>query len=375
MLDSGRVTLALRSSVLVEQTLNSNEVVDASETARAAGLYYVREDSAGFKRRRAGKGFTYQLANGERVAERPQVARIRSLAVPPAWTDVWISSNPRGHIQATGRDARGRKQYRYHTEFREVRDSAKFQHLVAFAEALPRIRAQVKADMALPELPREKVVATVVDLLETTLIRVGNADYARDNKSYGLTTLNNAHIKIKGTELRFRFTGKSGRAWRVKLKSRRVAKVLRACQELPGQQLFQYEGANGEIHNVTSTDVNDYLRAASGLDISAKDFRTWAGTVEAAWALNRAGAGATEAEAKRKLKTVLVSIAARLGNTVSICRKCYVHPQIIDSYLRGRLALASDAATSGQEGALRPEEGAVLPLLVRAAKMPTIAAA
>ena len=359
----------------MEQTINSDEVVDATQTARAAGLYYVVEDSAGFKRRRAGKGFTYQFANGERVTDRPQVARIRSLAVPPAWTDVWISSNPRGHIQATGRDARGRKQYRYHSEFRKNRDSAKFQHLLAFAEALPRIRAQVTADMALPELPREKVVATVVDLLETTLIRVGNADYARDNKSYGLTTLNNAHIKIKGTELRFRFTGKSGRAWRVNLKSRRVAKVLRVCQDLPGQQLFQYEGVNGEIHNVTSTDVNDYLRAVSGLDISAKDFRTWAGTVEAAWGLQRAGVAASDAEAKRNLKTVLETVAARLGNTVTICRKCYVHPQIIDCYLRGQLTLASGAPTSDLKGGLMPEEAAVLPFLVRAVSIPTGAAA
>jgi DNA topoisomerase-1 len=359
----------------VEQTFNSDEVVDGSQTAKAAGLYYVVEDSAGFKRRRAGKGFTYQLANGERVTDRLQLARIKSLAVPPAWTDVWISSNPRGHIQATGRDARERKQYRYHSEFRKVSDSAKYQHLVAFAEALPRIRAQVTADIALPDLPREKVVATVVHLLETTLIRVGNADYARDNKSYGLTTLHNVHIQVEGSELRFRFTGKSGRAWRVKLKSRRVAKVVRACQELPGQQLFQYEDADDKIRNVTSTDVNDYLRAVSGLDISAKDFRTWAGTVEAAWALHRCGAGATDAEAKHKLQTVLVNVAARLGNTVSICRKCYVHPQIIDWYLRGQLALACGARMSGQEDALMPEEAAVLPFLVRAGKIPTGAAA
>ena len=355
--------------------MDSGETVEPSQTAKAAGLYYIAEDIPGFKRARAGKGFTYRGANGERVTDRLHLKRIRSLVVPPAWTDVWICTKPRGHIQATGRDARGRKQYRYHSEFLKVRDTAKYQHLVAFAEALPLIRTQVTADMALPELPREKVVATVIHLLETTLIRVGNADYARDNKSYGLTTLNNLHIKVEGPELRFRFTGKGGRAWRVNLMSRRVAKIVRACQELPGQQLFQYANANNEIHNVTSTDVNDYLRAVSGLDISAKDFRTWAGTVEAAWSLHRCGAAATDAEAKRNLKTVLVSVAARLGNTVSICRKCYVHPQIIDCYLRGRLALAFSAATSGQNGALRPEETAVLPLLVRAAKVPTGAAA
>jgi DNA topoisomerase I len=358
---------------VVEQTPNSDEV-DASRTAKAAGPHYVGEGSAGFKRRRAGKGFTYQQADGGRVSDRLHLARIRSLAVPPAWTDVWISANPRGHIQATGRDARGRKQYRYHTEFRKVRDSAKYQHLVAFAEALPHIRAQVTADMALPELPREKVVATVVNLLETTLIRVGNTDYARENKSYGLTTLNNAHIKVEGTELRFRFTGKSGRAWRVKLKSRRVAKVVRACQELPGQQLFQYADVNGEIHNVTSTDVNDYLRTVSGLDISAKDFRTWAGTVEAAWALHLSGAATSDVEAKRNLKIVLETVAARLGNTVSICRKCYVHPQIIACYLSGQLALPS-GTTSADVGGLTPKEAAVLPFLVRPVKSPTRAAA
>jgi DNA topoisomerase I len=321
-----------------------------------------------------GQGFTYRLANGNRFADRLHLARIRSLAVPPAWTDVWISSNPRGHIQATGRDARGRKQYRYHSEFRKVRDSAKCQHLVAFAEALPRIRARVAADMALSDLPREKVVATVVNLLETTLIRIGNADYARENKSYGLTTLNNQHIKVQGAELRFSFTGKSGRSWRLTLKNRRVAKIVRACQELPGQQLFQYADANGEIHNVTSTDVNDYLRAASGLDISAKDFRTWGGTVEAALALHRAGAGVSDAEAKRTLKTVLVSVAARLGNTVNICRNCYIHPHIIDQYLGSRLTLATSADKNGQEGSLSPEEAAVLPLLVGAEKMPADAA-
>ena len=359
----------------MEHAINSVDIADAPQAAREAGLYYVVDGSAGFKRRRAGKGFTYQSANGGRVADQAHLARIRSLAVPPAWTDVWISANPRGHIQATGRDARGRKQYRYHSEFRATRDSAKFQHLAAFAEALPRIRARVTADMALPELPREKVVATVVDLLEATLIRVGNVDYARENKSYGLTTLNNAHIKIKGSELHFRFTGKSGRAWRVNLKSRRVAKVLRACQDLPGQQLFQYEGADGEIHNVTSTDVNEYLRAVSGLDISAKDFRTWAGTVEAAWGLQRAGSAENEADAKRKLKTVLEAVAARLGNTVTICRKCYVHPQIIDCFLRGELTLADDATKARRKSGLRPEEDAVLPLLDPAANIAPRAAA
>jgi len=359
----------------VEHAISSAELADAPQAAKEAGLHYVVEGSAGFMRRRVGKGFTYQSADGGRVTDRAQLARIRALAVPPAWTDVWISANPRGHIQATGRDARGRKQYRYHSEFRTIRDSAKFQHLVAFAETLPRIRARVTADMGLPALPREKVVATVVDLLEATLIRVGNVDYARDNKSYGLTTLSNGHIKINGSELRFRFTGKSGRAWRVNLKSRRVAKVLRACQDLPGQQLFQYEGADGEVHNVTSTDVNDYLRAVSGLDISAKDFRTWAGTVDAAWGLRRAGAAASEAEAKRELKAVLQEVAARLGNTVTICRKCYVHPQIIDFFLQGQLALAFDASKGRRKSGLTPEEDAVLALLDPATRIPARAAA
>jgi DNA topoisomerase-1 len=353
----------------VDQVLSSGDMPASSQVAQEAGLSYIDDDTAGIIRRRSGKGFTYRSPSGARIADRPQLARIRSLAIPPAWTDVWICPDSLGHIQATGRDIRGRKQYCYHAEFRKSRESAKYQHLFSFAGALPGIRAQVAADMALPGLPRERVIATVVNLLEITLIRVGNSGYARDNKSYGLTTLNSPHVKVEGTELRFHFKGKSGRIWRLALKNRRVAKVVRACQELPGQQLFQYLDAAGESHNVTSNDVNDYLRAVSGLDVSAKDFRTWAGTLDAAWALQRAGAAANQIEAKRTLKAVLEAVAARLGNTVTICRKCYVHPEIIERYLGGRLDLALGSNADEHTNALKPEEAGLLALLAPRERM------
>jgi DNA topoisomerase-1 len=353
----------------VDQVLSSGDMPGSSQVAQEAGLSYIDDETAGNTRRRSGKGFTYRSPSGARIADRRQLARIRSLAIPPAWVDVWICPDSLGHIQATGRDIRGRKQYRYHAEFRKSRESAKYQHLFSFAGALPGIRVQVAADMALPGLPREKVIATVVNLLETTLIRVGNSGYARDNKSYGLTTLNSPHVKVEGTELRFHFKGKSGRIWRLALKNRRVAKVVRACQELPGQQLFQYLDAAGERHNVTSNDVNDYLRAVSGLDVSAKDFRTWAGTLDAAWALQRAGAAANQTEAKRTLKAVLEAVAARLGNTVTICRKCYIHPEIIERYLGGQLDLALGSNADEHTTALEPEEAGLLALLTPRERM------
>ena len=324
---------------------------DPRETAAEAGLVYVSDEMPGIRRRRCGKGFSYRQDGGGLLRDRAALARIRSLAVPPAWTDVWIAATARGHLQATGRDARGRKQYRYHPAFRESRESGKYEHLIDFARALPRIRATVAAHMALAGLPREKVLATIVNLLETTLIRIGNADYARENKSYGLTTLNNPHIKVNGTELRFHFQGKSGRVWRLQVKDRRVARVVRACQELPGQQLFQYLDDDGGPRGVSSSDVNAYLREISGLDITAKDFRTWAGTVQAAWALAELGSAPSVTQSKRNLKLAIAQVAERLGNTVTICRKCYVHPDIIACYLEGALELAA-----GKEGALAPHD-------------------
>jgi DNA topoisomerase I len=269
--------------------------------------------------------------------------------------------------QATGRDAKGRKQYRYHPRFREVRESTKYEHVVAFAEALSAIRGKVREHMALRGLPREKVLATVVHLLETTLIRVGNDDYAKQNNSYGLTTLKTRHAAVNGNEVRFRFTGKSGKHWSLRVKDRRIAKVIRACQELPGQELLQYLDEDGTPRDVTSSDVNAYLKEIIGKDITAKDFRTWAGTVLAAMALNEMQSFDSAAQAKRNLRTAIENVAARLGNTPTICRKCYVHPDVLTSYLDGSLVLEIKAAVESELrdaiGLLQPEEAAVLAML------------
>jgi DNA topoisomerase I len=280
---------------------------------------------------------------------------------------VWICLWADGHIQATGRDAKGRKQYRYHARFREVRDSTKYEHVVAFADTLPSIREKVREHMALRGLPRQKVLATVVHLLEATLIRVGNDDYAKQNNSYGLTTLKNLHVDVDGNEVRFRFTGKSGKQWSLRVRDRRVAKIIKACQELPGQELIQYIDEDGNFRDVTSTDVNYYLREITGKEITAKDFRTWAGTVLAAMALNELESFDSAAQAKRNLRAAIEKVSARLGNTPTICRKCYVHPEVLNSYMDGNLVLelksqAERELRSGVEK-LKPEEAAVLALL------------
>ncbi len=337
----------------------------APEVAAAtAGMRYVSADDQGIARQVKGKGFSYIAPDGRPVRDRAELRRIRSLAIPPAWTDVWICPNGKGHLQATGHDARGRKQYRYNTEFRALRESAKFEHILLFAGVLPKIREQVRRDMARHGLPRDKVLATIVHLLETTLVRVGNADYAKENGSYGLTTLREPHVQVKGTELRFHFKGKSGKIWRLKLQDRRVANVVRACQELPGQQLFQYLDDVGERQSVTSSDVNDYLRAVSGREVTAKDFRTWAGTVMAALALHEAGGQETQRDAKRALKSVVTQAAERLGNTVAICRKCYIHPAIVEAYLAGKLALHIRTTKRIDPAKLSAEEAAVYRFLI-----------
>jgi DNA topoisomerase I len=303
------------------------------------------------------------------LSEPDVLGRIKALAVPPAWTDVWICPFADGHIQATGRDARGRKQYRYHARFREVRESTKYERVIEFADVLPSIREKVQEHMALRGLPREKVLATVVHLLETTLIRVGNDDYARENNSYGLTTLKNRHVAVEGNEVRFRFTGKSGKQWSLRVKDRRIAKIIRACQELPGQELLQYVDEDGNRQDVTSTDVNDFLKEITGRDITAKDFRTWAGTVLAAMALNELERFDSATQAKRNLRTAIEKVAARLGNTPTICRKCYVHPEVLNSYMDGNLVLQpkskAESELGGAIGSLKPEEAAVLALLRR----------
>ena len=340
---------------------------DPREAAEAAGLVYVSDEDRGIRRERKGDGWVYYKPNGDPVTDEATIERIRKLAIPPAYEEVWICAKANGHLQATGRDARGRKQYRYHPQFREVRESTKYEHMMEFARALPAIRARLAEHMALRGLPREKVLATVVHLLETTLIRVGNDDYARDNKSYGLTTLRNPHVKVDGSELRFQFKGKSGKTWRLQLKDRRVAKIVRACQELPGQRLFQYRDEEGEVREVTSADVNAYLKEITGTDITAKDFRTWAGTVMAALALREFEAFDTKATQKKNLKAAIERVASRLGNTPTICRKCYVHPEVLNAYVEGNLLLEIKERVEEELredlASLKPEEAAVLAML------------
>jgi len=352
----------MRSSADLRRATDAAESPLSASDAEKAGLEYVNDGEPGIRRQRRGTGFTYLDSNGKTVRDRYDLARIRSLAIPPAWVDVWICSSEHGHLQATGRDAKGRKQYRYHVDFIAVRDSAKYERLVEFAKALPAVREDIDAQMALPGLPREKVLATIVHLLDSTLIRVGNDAYARDNDSYGITTLRNGHVKIAGAELRFQFKGKSGKTWRLTLRDRRVARIIRSCQDVPGQHLFQYLDENGNALRVTSTDVNDYLRSLTGREVTAKDFRTWAGTVLAANLLHEIGKPDSATAAKRQIREALHQVAARLGNTVAICRKCYVHPSVLEAYTAGALRLRRLAP---KEGALRPEERATLRFLQR----------
>jgi DNA topoisomerase-1 len=294
----------------------------------------------------------------------PDLARIRSLAIPPAWRDVWICPDARGHLQATGRDARGRKQYRYHPRWRVVRDEVKYGRLIAFAHALPRIRRQTAADLPKSGLPREKVIATVVRLLEKTMIRVGNEEYARENGSIGLTTMRHRHASVSGATVHFSFRGKSGVAHAIDLHDARLARIVRACHDLPGHELFQYVDDSGRRQVVDSVDVNDYLRDASGDDFTAKDFRTWAGTVLAARALADAAEFASEAEAKRNIVRAVESVAERLGNTAAVCRKCYIHPAIVDAYLGGAtIDPKHDARATRSPHALHAVEIAVVGML------------
>jgi DNA topoisomerase-1 len=337
--------------------------------AGRAGLRYVSDDEPGLRRVTRGKGFAYLDAKGRAVRDHDTRARVRRLAIPPAWTDVWISADPDGHLQATGRDARGRKQYRYHPDFTRARDETKYHRLLEFARALPEIRRRVALDMGRRGLPYEKVVATVVHLLDSTLIRVGNTDYARRNGSFGLTTLRDRHVKVEGGALRFAFTGKSGKMWQLKVSDRRVARIVKSCQDLPGQHLFQYLDEDGERRAVGSADVNAWLRDVSGREITAKDFRTWAGTVLAALALSEFEAVDRAVTAKANVREAIERVARRLGNTPTICRKCYVHPEILDGYLDGALALDIErraaAELNGDLGHFRTEEVAVLAFLKR----------
>jgi DNA topoisomerase-1 len=346
---------------------NSGPVTDNIETAKEAGLHYVAERADGIHRRRRGKGFYYSNSAGKQVRDIATLGRIKSLVIPPAWEDVWICGDPLGHLQAVGRDQRGRKQYRYHPRWREVRDENKYDRLREFGRALPRIRRRVARDMRKPGLPREKVLATVVKLLETTLIRVGNEEYLRENHSTGLTTMRNKHVEIHGSEIHFEFRGKSGVEHAVDLRDRRLAKIVRACQHLPGQELFQYVDDDGTRHAIGSQDVNDYLHQIGGGEFTAKDFRTWSGTVLAAMALQEFEKFDSEAQAKRNVVAAIESVAKKLGNTKAVCRKCYVHPAVLNTYLDGKLLNAVrgrvEKKISTTLHSLRPEEAAVMALL------------
>jgi DNA topoisomerase I len=318
------------------KTFDGSFVNGSAEAAKEAGLHYISEDRPGYTRR-ANKGdFIYLDTEGKKIRDEQRLLRIKRLAIPPAWTDVWICPSPTGHIQATGRDARRRKQYRYHERWREIRDENKFARLADFATALPKIRKRVDHDIKLAGLPREKVLATVVRLLERTLIRVGNDEYARANKSFGLTTIKDRHVTLRGEHLRFRFRGKSGRQHEIDVRDRQVAKIISRLQDLPGQELFQYIDDDGEVRDVRSQDVNDYLREVTNENFTAKDFRTWAGTLLSALALNAQGGFETKKQGKVNVKTAISAVAQILGNTRAICRKCYVHPAIIEAYLSGK---------------------------------------
>jgi DNA topoisomerase-1 len=335
-------------------------------------LHYVCNADRGISRRMGKLGFEYFDRHGRRISNEKELKRIASLAIPPAWTDVWICPDARGHLQATGRDVKGRKQYRYHTGWRAVRDETKFHRLQAFAAALPSIRARTTADLQRAGLPREKVLAAVVRLLEKSLIRVGNDEYAKQNRSFGLTTLRDGHVKVRGSALRFEFRGKSGIRHSIDVNDQRLARIVKQCRDLPGQELFQYIDAEGRRQDVTSTDVNAYLREISGDDFTAKDFRTWAGTVLAATAFLEMERVAAPTHRKKRILEVIDAVAGVLGNTRAVCRKSYIHPLILDSYLAGGLMRPRSTpvlrkAARGVMRGLRPDECAVLALLDRAA--------
>lgn len=342
-------------------------IADPVESSKQAGLQYVTDAKPGISRKRWGKSFRYFNPDHSQVKDPTVLARIKSLVIPPAWTDVWICPSANGHLQATGRDARKRKQSRYHPRWREVRDETKYERMKVFGEALPRIRKRVEQDLALAGLPREKVLATIVRLLETTFIRVGNEEYARENHSYGLTTFHDKHADIRGSTVHFKFKGKSGKLHNIDVNDRRLARIVKKCQDVPGYELFQYIDEEGAHRSVDAADVNDYLRAISEEPFTAKDFRTWAGTVLACSMLREFEAFESETEAKKNVVAAIKSVAEQLGNTPSVCRKCYVHPAVIDSYMGGEMLKSFEnhvkRTLSRSPHALRGEELDLLHLL------------
>jgi DNA topoisomerase I len=322
---------------IAKVSLPTGHISDPAESARAARLRYVTDQMPGIRRHRSGKGFVYVTPDSKITRDPDELGRFKSLAIPPAWRDVWICPLAHGHLQATGRDARKRKQYRYHPRWHEVRDENKYDRMLGFAKKLPAIRRKVAQDLGLPGLPREKVLATVVRLLETSMIRVGNQEYKRQNNSFGLATLHNHHVNVSGSSIRFEFRGKSGVRHLVDLDDRRLAKIIQQCRDLPGHELFQYIGDDGERYAIDSADVNDYLRQIAGEEFSSKDFRTWAGTVLAARALGEFHSGHKKAQRKKNILQAIEVVAKKLGNTKAVCRKCYIHPAVIESYTDGSL--------------------------------------
>ena len=337
--------------------------------AKSAGLRYVDDRAPGIRRKRTRSGFTFTDIHGKPIRDREEIARIKALAIPPAYEDVWICPQPHGHIQATGRDARGRKQYRYHKRWREVRDSNKYESTIAFAKALPVLRERIASDLKAVAMTRDHVLASVVRMLETTLVRIGNEAYARDNDSYGLTTLRSRHVRIEGEKrIRLRFRGKSGVEHEVTIEDRRLAKTVKRCRDLPGETLFCFVDESGDSQPIASDDVNEYIRSAAGDDFSAKSFRTWTATVLCALALEEVGPSETLAEAKQKVKFAVGQTAKRLGNTASVCRNAYIHPLVIETYLDGLALALPRAAPKRKTNGLELDERRVLAFLEKATK-------
>lgn len=342
-------------------------VTDPEEAAEEAGLRYVTDEKPGYTRKRRGQKFIYFDTDGKEIRDETRILRLNRLAIPPAYTDVWICPSSNGHLQATGRDDRGRKQYRYHERWREERDENKYEKMVIFGQALPKIRRRISRDLKRRGLARGKVLATVVQLLEKTFIRIGNEEYAKENKSFGLTTMRNRHVEVKGATVRFRFRGKSGQEHDIPTEDRRVARIIKQLQELPGQEVFQYLDEEGERHQVTSDDVNEYLGEITGEEFTAKDFRTWAGTVMAAMALQAQEVFENKSQAKKNVKDAISAVAKVLGNTPAVCRKCYIHPAVLESYLDGNLIEGlkkqTEETLAESLSNLRSEEAVVLTFL------------
>lgn len=350
----------------IKNVVEAALAVDPKQSAKKEGLRYVNDSIPGICRQRVGKEFCYLDTDGQEICDEEELSRLKSLVIPPAWTDVWICPLKNGHLQATGRDAKGRKQYRYHKQWRQVRSQTKFNRMIVFGEKLPIIRQQIEKDMALTGIPKQKVVATVVKLLEVTKIRVGNEEYAQTNKSFGLTTMRDRHVDISGSKIRFKFRGKSGVKHDLELRDRRLAKIVKRCRDIPGQELFQYIDEEEHHQSIDSGDVNEYLREITGLDLTAKDFRTWFGTVLAAHELYDLGPFETKTQAKKNVTEAIKRVAQYLGNRPATCRKYYVHPAVIDAYMDNSLFQYMEKASNQKEASsnsLRPEEVGVLKIL------------